>query len=354
METKKIDTKDYTIYFGEAGYKYLVAYIKEKKYSKIFILSDTHTHECCVYAFLQRLPFEVEVIEVEAGEEHKNLETCLSLWQTLSDLEGDRKSLLINIGGGVVTDMGGFVASTFMRGIDFINIPTSLLAMVDASIGGKTGVDLGVLKNQIGVINNPQLLLIDVNYLNTLPKEEFRSGLAEMFKHGLIQSAAYWEKMKQLSDLTTDDLEEIIYESVLIKHRVVEQDPREQGLRKILNFGHTLGHAIESYCLAHRPKRLLHGEAVAIGMVLAAFLSHKLLHFPWEKVEEIKAILLDYFPKEEFSTQEIATIQDLLKYDKKNAYGRIYFVLLEEIGKPKWNIEVEESLIQQAFAYYQG
>ncbi len=354
METKKIDTKDYTIYFGEAGYKYLVAYIKEKKYSKIFILSDTHTHECCVYAFLQRLPFEVEVIEVEAGEEHKNLETCLSLWQTLSDLEGDRKSLLINIGGGVVTDMGGFVASTFMRGIDFINIPTSLLAMVDASIGGKTGVDLGVLKNQIGVINNPQLLLIDVNYLNTLPKEEFRSGLAEMFKHGLIQSAAYWEKMKQLSDLTTDDLEEIIYESVLIKHRVVEQDPREQGLRKILNFGHTLGHAIESYCLAHRPKRLLHGEAVAIGMVLAAFLSHKLLHFSWEKVEEIKAILLDYFPKEEFSTQEIATIQDLLKYDKKNAYGRIYFVLLEEIGKPKWNIEVEESLIQQAFAYYQG
>ena len=120
-----------------------------------------------------------------------------------------------------------------------------------------------------------------------------------------------------------------------------------------MNFGHTLGHAIESYCLAHRPKRLLHGEAVAIGMVLAAFLSHKLLHFPWEKVEEIKAILLDYFPKEEFSTQEIATIQDLLKYDKKNAYGRIYFVLLEEIGKPKWNIEVEESLIQQAFAYYQ-
>ena len=354
MEPKKIDTKDYTIYFGEAGYKYLAAYIKEKKYSKIFVLSDTHTHECCVYAFLQRLPFEVEVIEVEVGEEHKNLETCLSLWQTLSDLEGDRKSLLINIGGGVVTDMGGFVASTFMRGIDFINIPTSLLAMVDASIGGKTGVDLGVLKNQIGVINNPQLLLIDVNYLNTLPKEEFRSGLAEMFKHGLIQSAAYWDKMKQLSDLTTDDLEEIIYESVLIKHRVVEQDPKEQGLRKILNFGHTLGHAIESYYLAHRPKRLLHGEAVAIGMVLAAFLSHKLLHFSWEKVEEIKAILLDYFPKEEFSTQEIATIQDLLKYDKKNAYGRIYFVLLEEIGKPKWNIEVEESLIQQAFAYYQG
>ena len=326
--------------------------IKEKKYSKIFVLSDTHTHECCVYTFLQKFPFEVEIIEVEAGEEHKNLDTCLSLWQTLSDLEADRKSLLINVGGGVVTDMGGFVASTFKRGIDFINVPTTLLAMVDASIGGKTGVDLGVLKNQIGVINNPQLLLIDVNYLATLPKEEFRSGLAEMFKHGLIQSPAYWEKMKQLSALTTDDLEEIIYESVVIKHQVVKQDPKEQGLRKILNFGHTLGHAIESYCLAHRSKRLLHGEAVAIGMILAAFLSHKLLHFPWEKTVEIKRVLLDYFSRENFSAQEIAAIQELLKYDKKNAYGHVYFVLLEAIGQPKWNIEVEEALIEQAFAYY--
>ena len=213
MKYNQIDTGAYTIYFAEEGYKYLADYIKEKKYSKIFVLSDTHTHECCVYTFLQKFPFEVEIIEVEAGEECKTLDTCLSLWQTLSDLEADRKSLLINVGGGVVTDMGGFVASTFKRGIDFINIPTSLLAMVDASIGGKTGVDLGTLKNQIGVIENPKLLLIDVNYLNTLPKEEFRSGLAEMFKHGLIQSPAYWEKMRHLSTLTTDDLEEIIYQS---------------------------------------------------------------------------------------------------------------------------------------------
>ena len=176
--------------------------------------------------------------------------------------------------------------------------------------------------------------------------------MAEMFKHGLIQSPAYWEKMKQLSALTTDDLEEIIYESVVIKHQVVKQDPKEQGLRKILNFGHTLGHAIESYCLAHRSKRLLHGEAVAIGMILAAFLSHKLLHFPWEKTVEIKRVLLDYFSRENFSAQEIAAIQELLKYDKKNAYGHVYFVLLEAIGQPKWNIEVEEALIEQAFAYY--
>ena len=352
MKYNQIDTGAYTIYFAEEGYKYLADYIKEKKYSKIFVLSDTQTHECCVYTFLQKFPFEVEIIEVEAGEEYKTLDTCLSLWQTLSDLEADRKSLLINVGGGVVTDMGGFVASTFKRGIDFINIPTSLLAMVDASIGGKTGVDLGTLKNQIGVIENPKLLLIDVNYLNTLPKEEFRSGLAEMFKHGLIQSPPYWEKMRHLSTLTTDDLEEIIYQSVVIKYQVVSEDPKEQGLRKILNFGHTLGHAIESYALSHREKRLLHGEAVAIGMILAAYISHKVLQFPWDKVEEIKTTLLEYFPQENFTSQEREAIQQLLKYDKKNAYGRIYFVLLEEIGKPKWDIEVPSSLIQEAFDYY--
>ena len=352
MNVKEINTGSYFIYFGEDGYKCLTNWVKERKYSKIFLLSDTHTHECCVYTFLQKFPFEVEIIEVEAGEEHKNLDTCLSLWQTLSDLGADRKSLFINIGGGVITDMGGFVASTFKRGIDFINIPTSLLAMVDASIGGKTGIDLGALKNQIGVINNPQLLLIDINYLNTLPKEEFRSGLAEMFKHGLIQSPHYWEKMQHLSTLTTDDLEEIIYESVLIKHQVVLQDPKEQGLRKILNFGHTLGHAIESYSLAHRCKRLLHGEAVAIGMILAAFLSHKVINFSWKQVEEIKTTLLEYFPQEEFSPDEIKAILELLKYDKKNVYGHIYFVLLKEIGVPQWNMEVEESFIQEAFVYY--
>ena len=147
-------------------------------------------------------------------------------------------------------------------------------------------------------------------------------------------------------------MEEIIYQSVVIKYQVVSEDPKEQGLRKILNFGHTLGHAIESYALSHREKRLLHGEAVAIGMILAAYISHKVLQFPWDKVEEIKTTLLEYFPQENFTSQEREAIQQLLKYDKKNAYGRIYFVLLEEIGKPKWDIEVPSSLIQEAFDYY--
>ena len=329
---KEIKTKEYTIYFGENGYKYLSEWINKEKYSKIFLISDTNTHECCVYTFLQKFPFEVEIIEVEAGEENKNLETCISLWNALSDLGADRKSLLINIGGGVITDMGGFVASTFKRGIDFINIPTTLLAMVDASIGGKTGVDLGVLKNQVGIINNPKLLLIDINYLNTLPKEEFRSGLAEMFKHGLIQSSLYWEKMKHLDTFTTENLEEIIFESIEIKN--------------------TLGHAIESYSIKHREKRLLHGEAVVIGMILASFLSYKALDFPMSKLNEIKKTLLEYFPKENFTSAEIDKILKFLKYDKKNAYGHIYFVLLKDIATPIWNIEVEESVIYEAFDYY--
>lgn len=352
METKKIITETYPIYFGEDGYNFLTDFVREKNYSKIFVFSDSNTHECCVYPFLQKFPFELEVIEIEAGEENKNIDTCISVWQILSDYGADRHSLVINVGGGVVTDMGGFIAATFKRGIDFINVPTSLLAMVDASVGGKNGVDLGVLKNQIGVIRNPEMLIIDTNYLNTLPKEEFRSGLAEMFKHGLIAHRSYWDKLKHLEQLTTEDLEDIIYESVYIKHEIVKLDPTEKNVRKVLNFGHTLGHAIESFSLEKREKRLLHGEAVAIGMILAAFLSHKVLNFPMEEVDEIKKTLLEYFEPQQFTEQEIKDIISLLIYDKKSAYGKVYFVLLEEIGKLEWNLEIKEELILESFAYY--
>jgi 3-dehydroquinate synthase len=351
---KKIISSNYTIYFSENGYKELISFVEQKKYSKIFLLTDTNTHECCAYSFLQKIPFETEIIEIEAGEEHKNIETCISLWQTLSELGGDRKSLVINLGGGVVTDLGGFVASTYMRGIDFINIPTSLLAMVDASVGGKTGVDLGVLKNQIGVINTPQFLLIDVDFLKTLPQQEFCSGLAEMFKHGLIQSEEYWEKIKNLHTLTTNDLEEVIYESILIKNKIVEKDPTEKGLRKILNFGHTLGHAIESFSLQNREKPLLHGEAIAIGMILETFLSEKILGFPKQKLYEVKKIINEYFPVENFTKNEISDIIELLKHDKKNTYGMINFVLLQDIALPKWDIQASTELILQAFEFYKN
>lgn len=357
MELNNIKARNYQVYFNESGFQFLNELLGQKKHSKIFILVDGNTNECCLPLFLSEMATDIpfEVIEIEAGEEFKNIETCTQVWYALSELEADRKSLIINLGGGVVTDLGGFVASTYMRGIDFVNIPTTLLAMVDASVGGKTGVDLGALKNQIGVINNPLGVVIDSRFLATLSGEELRSGMAEMFKHGLIQSETYWQKMLNLSNLTLDDLDGLIYESVVIKNNIVEQDPTEKGLRKTLNFGHTLGHAIESLCLqSDNRRKLLHGEAIAIGMVLASFFSVKKLGFSPSKCDEIKSIFEQYFEKQNFTEEEINQIINLMKFDKKNSHGNINFVLLENIAQPKLDCLVENELIYRAFEYYQS
>ena len=352
MMLKPIESLGYSVYFNEQGADFLHQLLAEKNYSKLFLLEDSHTAEVCAPIFLQLLEtnIPIEIIEIEAGEEHKNLDTCTQVWYALSELGADRHSVLINLGGGVVTDLGGFVASTFMRGIDFVNIPTSLLAMVDASVGGKTGVDLGSLKNQVGVINSPKGVIIDTQYLATLSREEFRSGLAEMFKHGLIASQAYWQQMCSLKDLDITDLDRLIYESVVIKNQIVMQDPREGGLRKTLNFGHTLGHAIESYCLqsSHR-RRLLHGEAVAIGMQLACELSVALTGFPRKDCDSVNTTLRFYFPQEKFTSEEVGEIIQLLRFDKKNSHGEVRFVLLEGIGRSKTDCIVPEALIYQVF-----
>ncbi|AEH02251.1 3-dehydroquinate synthase [Lacinutrix sp. 5H-3-7-4] len=350
-----ITTQDYTIFFNNDGYTALNKHLKEANYSKVYILADENTNIECVPFFLAQISTEIEydILEIEAGEEQKNLDICLGLWEALSEYGADRKSVIINIGGGVVTDLGGFVASTFKRGIDFINIPTSLLAMVDASIGGKTGIDLGHLKNQIGVINTPQLIVVDTSYLNTLPQLEMRSGLAEMLKHGLIHDYTYWNKLKDLSQSTIDDLDGLIYESIIIKKNIVEQDPEEKGLRKTLNYGHTLGHAIESYYINNdSKKRLLHGEAIAIGMVLANYLSVIYCDFPKTLNSEIKTILKAVYGHVEILEADYAPIIDLLKYDKKNEHGNVNFVLLEAIGKPKANCIVDEKHIIEAFKFY--
>ncbi|GAA4322910.1 3-dehydroquinate synthase [Christiangramia aestuarii] len=323
--------------------------------SKIFILVDSNTYEACLSPFMQKLQTDIptEVIEIEAGEEFKNLETCAGVWNVLSELEADRKSLIINLGGGVVTDLGGFVASCFKRGIRFINVPTSLLAMVDASVGGKTGVDLGNLKNQIGVINLPEMVIIDSAFLKTLSAQEMRSGLAEILKHGLIADENYWKKVSNLAELDLSDLDGIIKSSVDIKAEIVKKDPYEKNLRKTLNYGHTLGHAIESYCLTHsEKKKLLHGEAIAIGMVLETFISAKMLNFPEEKLESIRDIFLDLYGKEEFFPEDISQIKELMKFDKKNERGIINFVLLEDIGQPVIDKKVPNELIDEAFVFY--
>lgn len=352
---KSITANASTIHFNENCYTALNEHLKINNFSKIFILVDENTHRYCLPDFLTELETEaeIEIIEIEAGEIHKTIETCYGVWSSLSDLDADRKSLLINVGGGVVTDLGGFVASTFKRGIAYINVPTTLLAMVDASVGGKTGVDLGHLKNQIGVISTPDLVLIDTRFLKTLPQNQMRSGLAEMLKHGLIQDVNYWNKFKDLSKLSLEDLDTLIYESVIIKKNVVDEDPFENGLRKTLNFGHTLGHAIESYFLSNPNKKdLLHGEAIIIGMILAAYISTKLVQFPEEITAEIKALFLSYYDKVNIDKAEYQSIIDLLKYDKKNHHGNINFVLLENIGSPKIDCLVDEAIIIDAFNYY--
>lgn len=352
-----IQSNGYSIYFNENCYTFLSETLYKGAYSKIFIVVDSETANYCMPDFLANLATEIpiEIIEFEAGEVYKNIETCTQIWQALTELGADRKSIIINVGGGVVTDLGGFVACTYKRGIDFINVPTTLLAMVDASVGGKNGVDLGNLKNQVGVIQNPIAVLIDTHYLETLPQSQMRSGLAEMLKHGLIQDRAYWTKFGNLSSLNTDDLNELIHQSVRIKNNVVTQDPTEKGLRKALNFGHTLGHAIESYFLENENKEtLLHGEAIAIGMILESYLSLEKELLTENEYQEIKSVIADIYPAVPFTEKDIENCIDLLIHDKKNEFGKVKFALLNGIGAVKIDEEIENDLIYKAFDDYKN
>lgn len=351
---KSIKNNNTKIVFNKSCHLAINEYINEGNYSKIFILADSNTHEFCLPYFMSNLETDVliEVIEIEPGEINKTIETCSGVWNELSELGADRKSLMINLGGGVITDLGGFVACTFKRGIKYINIPTTLLSMVDASVGGKTGVDLGSLKNQVGVISSGDLVLIDTEFLKTLPKNQLDSGVAEMLKHGLITGDIYWNKMvKYIND--GENLDSLIHGSIIIKADVVEIDPNENGLRKTLNYGHTLGHAIESYFLSNTEKEeLLHGEAIGVGMVLATYISHKLFGFPENKLNQSKETILKLFDKVKFNDSDIEQIIELLKYDKKNVHGNINFVLLKDIGETVIDCKVSNDLILEAFEYY--
>lgn len=352
-----IQAADYSIVFNENAYPALNSILHENKYSKIFLIVDENTNEYCLPEFLPLLSTEIpfEIIELESGEIHKNIQTCTEVWTILTELGADRKSLILNLGGGVITDLGGFVASTFKRGIDFINIPTTLLGMVDASVGGKNGVDLGTLKNQVGTITNPKMVVIDTRFLDTLAQNQMRSGLAEMMKHGLISNKKYWDRFLDLTQLDTSDLDTLIHEAIGIKNHIVQQDPTENGIRKALNFGHTLGHAIESYFLENEDKTtLLHGEAIAIGMILESYLSMEKNLITSSEYLEIKNTIKSIFSSVEFSEKDLTPICDLLIHDKKNEYGKIQFALLDGIGGVKTNQEVATANILNAFADYKS
>lgn len=350
---KSITSASYSVHFNAFAFTALNTHLEKASYSKVFILVDDNTHEQCLPILMPAIEkeYDFEIIEIASGEENKNIATCTLVWEVLSELGADRKSVLLNLGGGVITDLGGFVASTYKRGIAFINIPTTLLAMVDASVGGKTGVDLGALKNQVGVINHPEMVLVVSEFLNTLNERQLQSGFAEMLKHGLIKDRSYWNTLKNGVD--TAEIDRLIHHSVSIKNEVVLQDPREQNLRKILNYGHTLGHAVESYFLESSDHELLlHGEAIAIGMVLEGWLSHKLEGLPAKDLSEIKETFAARYPKIAFTSSDIDSILSLLKFDKKNSHGNINFVLLKSIGQPVIDVQIAEDLLRSAFAYY--
>lgn len=352
-----IKANDYNIYFNDNGYDEVNKVIEEEHYSNIYVIVDSNSNEHCLPPFLSYLTTEIsiEIIEFDPGEEYKTIETCFQIWNALTELGADRKSLIINLGGGVITDLGGFVAATFKRGIDFINVPTTLLAMVDASIGGKNGIDLGNLKNQIGVIAQPKMVLIDTLFLETLPQNEMRSGLAEMLKHGLIFDDMYWNQFLDLEKIDYADFDILIHKSIEIKNKIVLQDPKENGIRKALNFGHTLGHAIESYFLENDDKtNLLHGEAVAAGMILESHIAWRKNLISTEEFVQIKSTIKNIFDDIVFEDADIEKIIKLLIHDKKNEYGKVQFSLIEKIGQPIINQQVEEELIIKAFKDYKS
>ena len=349
---KEIIAKNYSIFFNNDGYDSLSGYLKTCNYSKIFIHLDTNTNKKCLSILLNKIKIShFETIISRDGENNKNIESCINLWEKLSVLGADRKSLIINLGGGVVGDIGGFIASTFKRGIDYINIPTTLLSMVDASIGGKTGIDLGVLKNQIGSFYDPKMVIIDSIYLKTLHKSEIYSGYAEIFKHSLISGQQLFNNL--CSELNSNIIynDQVIKQSIEIKNNIVLIDQKENKERKALNFGHTLGHAIESFFLKSE-KRLLHGEAIGIGIVLASYISYKLFDFPLTILSLIKDHINSKYKKVNFSIKEITEIIGLLKHDKKNSHGEINFILLKKIGVPIYDVQVENKIIIDSFDYY--
>ncbi len=349
---KAIQSLGYQVFF-ENNFESLQMLLQERKYSKVFVLTDENTGKHCLQVFLSQMPadFLYDLIEVDAGEENKNIDFCIGIWKMLLDFGADRNAVMINLGGGVVTDMGGFAASTFKRGIDFIQIPTTLLSQVDASIGGKTGIDLDTVKNIIGTFTQPQTVIINVEFLKTLDKRQLISGFAEMIKHAFIFDAKYFEELKEFNFEKPNA--ETIYRSVQIKNEVVTQDPEENSLRKILNFGHTIGHAIETYSIDHDKHPLVHGEAVAVGMICEAYLSHRHNGLEKNQLNEVVQSIREIFPDYNLKKKTFSQLFEIMKNDKKNRDGKIGFSMLTEIGHCTYNHYIEEEHILEALIYYQ-
>ncbi|HET6243009.1 MAG: 3-dehydroquinate synthase [Bacteroidetes bacterium] len=351
---KTIVSDTYNVYIGKDVFNQINDYLASNNYSKIFILVDENTMQFCLTELIARVEKlkKAEIIETESGEENKTIDICIQMWKALTELKADRKSLIVNLGGGVLSDLGGFAASTFKRGMDYINIPTTLLAQVDASIGGKTGLDLDNFKNQVGLFSNPKAVFIYPPYLNTLSKKQILSGFAEVIKHALIADENYWNQIKNFKP-ANPDWEGIIYSSVVIKNNIVLKDPHEKNIRKSLNFGHTIGHAIETFFLESELQPLLHGEAVAAGIFCEAFLSYKKAGLEHTQLDEICDFLLKFYKPVNFNQVIPQRLIEIMEQDKKNENGQIMFTLISKTGNAVVNNKCSTELISESFNFYQ-
>ena len=332
----------------------LVNAISECEHDRIFVLTDETTQQLCWPKIknFKALKNSTPII-IKATDTHKNLDTLSQVWQALSNGGATRHSLMINLGGGMVTDLGGFAASTFKRGIDFINIPTTLLAMVDASVGGKTGINFGGLKNEIGVFSDSRFVIINTQFLDTLDHDNICSGYAEMLKHGLISDERTWAELVTF-DLENPDLSQLqrmVAESIKVKERIVEADPHEHGIRKALNLGHTMGHAFESFAM-RRGTPILHGYAVAYGLISELYMSARKTAFPTDRMHQTVRFIRENYGTFNITCDDYPTLIELMHHDKKNTSGIINFTLLGNVGDIRINQTANEEEIKEALDFF--
>ncbi|SHL56592.1 3-dehydroquinate synthase [Hymenobacter psychrotolerans] len=329
----------------------LAEILRQPAVSQVFVLTDANTGRLCYPLLLPYLPAEHIVLELPAGEEAKTLASCETVWSELTANRADRHAVLVNLGGGVLTDLGGFCAALYKRGIRFVQVPTTLLAQVDASVGGKTGVDFQGFKNQLGVFQEPAGVFIEPRFLHTLDPRQLKSGYAEVVKHSLIADATAFQAQRR-TGMLLEDWTSTIEASVALKREIVAQDPLEAGPRKLLNFGHTVGHALESYLLAQPGREILHGEAVAAGMVCEAWLSVQKGLLSAEELDQIETFLFSVFDKVQFVSLETEAIAEYAWQDKKNAGSIINCTLLQGIGHGIYDQPVTVHELADSLRYY--
>ncbi|MBK6564441.1 MAG: 3-dehydroquinate synthase [Saprospiraceae bacterium] len=344
-----ISAAQYQVHFED--WDTLRSIIEDPIYSQVLVIADENTEKLCLHILFENIARQVRVLTFPAGEKHKNLMTCHMIFEKMLQKNIDRNCLVVLLGGGVVGDMGGFCSATFKRGLPFIYLPTTLLSQVDASIGGKLGVDVNGIKNVAGIFQNPKNVFVFTEFLQTLPEIHIRNGFAEMIKHWLIADRETFDTAHAHRDFIYKNYKNCIESSLQIKLNITEKDPKEKGIRKILNFGHTIGHAIESLSIL-KSEDLLHGEAIAIGMICESYISYRMNLLSEEEIFKIREYIISIFGHHPKWVNDPAFLVELMYHDKKNRNGKIQFSLLEGIGYAVYNWEIPEDIIYESLYFY--